>query len=409
MSAAVVAGRRHVLRAAFAATALAALLLLALCVSVDVIVDHSLRDSAASRLGTALTTFAAEAAQVPISEPDVDDPVVAWRVDEAGRIVGSSAGAPAPPAAVATVAAAETVSIGGVDYLVAGAPVPNGRIVVALSLSSVTRATSTLIVAEAVITPALVALIFLGALLYGRRVAGPIARAHQRQLDFTADASHELRAPLSVIEAEASLAMRQTGSGSDRDALRRVLEESQRMRVMVDDMLWLARFDATPAVPPMDTVDLVASAATVADRFAPVAQRRGVHLEVTPPSSDHLLVHAAPEWIDRLIGVLIDNACKYAGSGGDVRVVTERAGTHARLRVEDSGPGIAPEQRARIFDRFHRESAKGDGAGLGLAIGDAVVTATRGRWEIGDAALGGASVAVVWTLVSSGLDHGREA
>jgi len=77
-----------------------------------------------------------------------------------------------------------------------------------------------------------------------------------------------------------------------------------------------------------------------------------------------------------------------------------------RLAVDDSGPGIAPEERPRIFDRFHRATEQPGGAGLGLAIADAVVRATNGRWDIGTSAAGGASMAVSW---SRGLPGPRQA
>ena len=73
-----------------------------------------------------------------------------------------------------------------------------------------------------------------------------------------------------------------------------------------------------------------------------------------------------------------------------------QANNRLRLAVEDAGPGIPAEERARIFDRFHRATDQPGGAGLGLAIADAVVRATHARWEIGESSLGGASVAVSW-------------
>ena len=395
--------RRRVVRTASAAAALVAVLLVVLCVSVDLFVDHTLRAAAESRLSDAVSMLASESSQVPLSEPDFDDPVVAWRIDAAGRVSAASPGAPALPASAASATGPRAVTIGGSDFLVAGAATRGGRFVVGESLQSVTRAVGAIVVAELVVAPVLLALTFIGALLVGRRVAGPIERAHQRQLEFTADASHELRTPLSVIEAETTLALsQQRDPRGDAAALQRVLDESRRMRQMVDDMLWLARFEAAPPPPLGELVDLATSVDTAAQRFASLAEQRTLRLDVVAPAP--VLVHAPPEWVDRLIGVLLDNACKYSPPGGAVRVSAAREGVHARLSVDDTGPGIPPALRTRIFDRFHREASGEDGAGLGLAIGDAVVVATHGRWEIGDSALGGASVGVVWPLVSSGLD-----
>ena len=108
------------------------------------------------------------------------------------------------------------------------------------------------------------------------------------------------------------------------------------------------------------------------------------------------MIAASPEWLDHLVGVLVDNACRYTPERGSIEVALSSDGGRVRLAVDDSGPGIAPEQRQRIFDRFHRATTEPGGTGLGLAIADAVVRSTGGRWEIGSSALGGASMAVSW-------------
>ena len=94
--------------------------------------------------------------------------------------------------------------------------------------------------------------------------------------------------------------------------------------------------------------------------------------------------------------MLVDNACRYAGTGGTVRIVVSAHGTRTTIAVEDSGPGIPPEERARLFDRFHRATDDGLGTGLGLAIADSIVRSTGGRWRVTDATLGGAHFSVSW-------------
>jgi two-component system OmpR family sensor kinase len=109
------------------------------------------------------------------------------------------------------------------------------------------------------------------------------------------------------------------------------------------------------------------------------------------------VITAPADWVDRLCGVLLDNACKYSPPGGEVEVVVESGQNEVSLSVRDHGPGIPVEQRARIFDRFHRAAdARTTGAGLGLAIGDAVVRATGGRWEVDETPGGGATLTVAW-------------
>jgi len=231
----------------------------------------------------------------------------------------------------------------------------------------------------------------------GRQTAGPIERARRRQLEFTADASHELRTPLAVIEAETSLALTTLATaGADDPTLRRVAEETRRMRGIVEDLLWLARFDALPPDPVTAPVDIVTAAEFGAQRFVPIAEHAELHLEHQSDGATLALVDAPPDWVDRLIGVLLDNACRYTPAGGSVRIAVGQDREHVRLTISDTGPGIPPERRARIFERFRRGTSDGDGAGLGLAIGNAIVEATRGRWQIADVPGGGTSVSVVW-------------
>jgi len=134
--------------------------------------------------------------------------------------------------------------------------------------------------------------VFLGAFAIGRRVAAPIEQARQRQMDFTANASHELRTPLAVIQAQTSLALTHPRDADwYQRAFARVNEESKRMRVMVDDLLWLARFEA---MPPNKTepVDVAIMARQAADRFAAIAEARHQRLSVRLSGDSHVQVHA---------------------------------------------------------------------------------------------------------------------
>ncbi len=106
-----------------------------------------------------------------------------------------------------------------------------------------------------------------------------------------------------------------------RDALGRIQGESQRLRQLVDDMLWLARFDSRPPPPGDEPVDLATLAQACADRFRAVGPAVSAQ---TPDGA--VLISAPPEWIDRLAGVLVDNACRHAGPDGQVRIAGPRPG-----------------------------------------------------------------------------------
>jgi signal transduction histidine kinase len=388
--------RRHALRTALGATGVVASLLFVLCVALDLVVTHNLRASAEDRLDQKLAEATSEASNIGGLEPDYDDPEVSWRIGPDG-VITASPGAPALPTAARDVTAPQSITIAGTPFLIAGGSLPSGRIVIAESLASVARTTMTMIVAELLVSPVLLLFVFVGAAVVGRRVAGPVERARQSQLEFTADASHELRTPLSVIEAEVSLALIEPLSEKDvRETLQRVQLETGRLRRIVNDLLWLARFDTAPADPSPQLVDVVTCVAATVERFRALAEQEGLQLRRDQRGHLDAIINAPPEWIDRLCGVLVDNACRYAGRGGWVELKVERSGREVCLTISDSGPGIPAEQRGRIFDRFHRGGSDGEGAGLGLAIGAAVVSATGARWVIGEASGGGASIGVVW-------------
>ncbi|HEX3428251.1 MAG TPA: HAMP domain-containing sensor histidine kinase, partial [Candidatus Limnocylindrales bacterium] len=180
-----------------------------------------------------------------------------------------------------------------------------------------------------------------------------------------------------------------------RSAFSRVDHESKRMRRMLEDLLWLARFDASKRAPNAEPVDLAVMAAHAVDRFGAIAETRRLRITLQAPP-DGAVIAAPPEWLDRLLGVLLDNACKYAPEGGTVAVTVAIDGSRVGLTVDDSGSGIPEGDRSRIFDRFHRATDRQGGAGLGLAIADAIVRATGGRWKVGSAPAGGARMAVTW-------------
>ena len=311
------------------------------------------------------------------------------------------------PAEHARTAGPATVTIGGTEMRLVGGPITTAQgaawISIAQSLTDVSGATDTLVLAELVTAPLLLLVVFAGALLIGRRVAGPIEQARVAQLAFTADASHELRTPLTVIEAETSLALQAERSPTEyQGALGRIQDETLHLRRLVDDLLWLARFDSAPSMPVAEPVDVGALATTTADRFRPICDQLGTKLSTSVSGTVSPVITAPAEWIARLLSVLLDNAVRHSPPGSSVSVAILGDASRVQLVVEDSGPGIPAAERDQVFNRFHRASEMHEGAGLGLAIADAIVSATNGHWEVGDAAAGGARMAVWWARTA---DH----
>ena len=390
------------IRVALLATAVVAAAYLAVCVGVIAIVQRNLTDQVDQRITASFVRLDDDHSQddhpyqAPPPERFGGAPVVVWAVDAGGQVHTDSTN-PALPAEYIDVHGPVTATINGVDLRLAGQAVGDDWVVIGQSLEAVSETRQNVIVAELLIAPFLLGAVFLGALWIGRRVAAPIEASRRRQLDFTADASHELRTPLAVIEAQTSLALAgQRDVAWSRVAFERVDDEAKRMRRMLEDLLWLARFDASKRPLDVEPVDLAVMADQAVDRFGPVAETRAPH-DRGPRAGRRRDRRGAA-------GMARSPARRAAGQrlqvrpdGGRVDVSVAIDGSRVALTVDDSGPGIPEGERTRIFDRFHRATEDAGGAGLGLAIADAIVRATGGRWRVASSPSGGARMGVSWT------------
>jgi signal transduction histidine kinase len=400
--------RRHARRVALAVTFATLVLYLLAAALADIVVLHHLGSSTDGRLDVTLRGLELNRSLAPPpanTDPD-DAPLFVWHARAGGRsasalIPGSP---PLPPALLEQLergpqATPTTASLAGRDFRLVAADSQHGFLVVGSSLRQVSDARTTLLVGEGALLPVVLLAIFLVAEVIGRSAAAPVERARREQLDFTADASHELRTPISVIEAEVGLALLvERDAESYRAALERVAGETQRLRGIVDELMLLARADALQPADLDQTCDAGPVVAECASRFSAVLARRGGELRLEV-ADRQLGVRLPAEWLDRLVSVLVDNACRYAGEGGTVRVSATAGAGRVELAVDDSGPGIESAERQAVLRRFHRAAHSAGGAGLGLAIADAIVTSTGGRLEIGESNLGGASVLASWPIV----------
>jgi signal transduction histidine kinase len=383
-------------------TAVIAVVYVVVVLALDVLVGHRLTGELDQRLHERLTD-ARHQVPPPRAEADREDgdpneaPVFLWTAGPQGAAVAVTPNAPSLPRRAWSTSHPTTATLGSGTFRLAASPLGGQWVVAGQSVAQATHVRGILIASEILVGPVLLAAVYFGSLAIGLKASAPVEQARRRQMELTADASHELRTPLSVIEAEVGLALSNHRDASYYKAsLERVAGEGRRLRRIVDDLLWLARFDSEPPPPGDEPLDLLAIAQDCASRFVPVAAARELHLSVEHDGPTPVRLKAPPEWIDRLIGALLDNACRYSGLGGAVRVVVGRSGARAFCAVEDSGPGIPPEERGLLFDRFHRATDQKGGAGLGLAIADSVVRSTGGRWNIGDAPAGGARMEVSW-------------
>jgi signal transduction histidine kinase len=336
-------------------------------------------------------------------------PIFVWKVSANGESTGLTAGSPRLPASK-WVAGDGSVVIGHSTFAVRAVSFESGWLVAGESLADVERIRDSLINAELILGAILLVLMYGASFVVGIRALSPIARAQRRQREFTADASHELRTPLSVIQAEVSIALSQERDASSyRTALERIGGEGLRLQGIVEDLLWLARFEAERPPQSDEITDLEAVASACTERFQAVAEATQLRLVFMKLGDGRALLRAPRESLDRLVVVFVDNACKFAGNGGQVEVIVAIQGSSVTLEIDDSGPGIDPRDRDRIFDRFHRTSTAAGGTGLGLAIADSIVRSTQGHCTIGSASIGGAKFVVTWRLAVAKASSDRDA
>ena len=188
--------------------------------------------------------------------------------------------------------------------------------------------------------------------------------------EFSANVSHELKTPLTSISGIAEL-MAEGVAKEDKvqEFSRDIYKESQRLIVLIDDIIKLSKLDEEAVGPEREPVDLYELAGEVLDSLRPVAEKQEIRLELT---GDHLTVSGVYQLLSEMVFNLCDNAIKYNHPGGSVTVdISDRNG-EACLSVEDTGIGIPPEHQKRVFERFYRvdksHSKEIGGTGLGLSI-----------------------------------------
>ena len=225
-----------------------------------------------------------------------------------------------------------------------------------------------------------------------------IERGVDAQRRFTADASHELRSPLSRLRAELEVTLRRPRDRAEyEEALRSGLDEVERLSRLTDELLLLARLDAGDVreAPPAP-VALGPLLDDAVRRLAPVAARRGV--AVTLQASASPVVPVGPSTVGLVMTNLLENAVKFSPPGGRVTVALAAEAGEALVSVADTGPGIPTEELPRLFERFHRGTAarvaEAPGVGLGLAICRALVERHGGRIAVESPPGGGATFRV---------------
>lgn len=232
----------------------------------------------------------------------------------------------------------------------------------------------------------------LGGQFMASRAVRPVREAFERQRTFIADASHELKTPLTLIRADTEVLRRGLADPEDQELTDDVLAEAGRMDAVLSDLLLMARLDAGQLPVKREAFDATPLVSRVVDRFAARASAEDAHLEVA--ASDELLALGDPDRTEQTLAALVDNALRHTPPGGSVTVSCHARDGSVEIIVKDTGQGILPEQLPHVFERFYRadtaRSREGGGSGLGLAIARDLAHAQEGDLEAENAEDGGA-------------------
>jgi heavy metal sensor kinase len=232
-----------------------------------------------------------------------------------------------------------------------------------------------------------------------------IESAFLRITEFTADASHELRTPISLIRTEAELALRRSrGEAEYKESLRHILREAERTTVLIEQLLSLARADSGRETLRLHSVDLRQTLCSVVEGWQQVATIRNLEFAAIFDVPDSFVL-GDETLLRRLVDILLDNAFKYTSVPGSVRLSLAHQGESAVITVRDSGVGIAEEEQGKIFERFYRvdkaRSRAQGGAGLGLAIAQWIVTQHRGSITVESRSGDGATFTVELPMIAA--------
>jgi len=215
---------------------------------------------------------------------------------------------------------------------------------------------------------------------------------------FTADAAHELRAPLAIMRTDLEVALGRARTPAQyRQTLTAVLAEVENLTRMTDQLLLLAQADAGSLAVRSEPIDIVDFVEETVERWRATAASRDRRIQVSLPASGQ--VRGDPMLLRRVLDNLIDNALRFSPAGQPVVVAAEAAEGGWRITVADTGPGVEPAMRAQLFRRFARADPARQrttgGAGLGLALCSAIVELHDGTITLEDGAGRGARFAVL--------------
>lgn len=274
-------------------------------------------------------------------------------------------------------------ALDGTDWAYVVDPSSDGHMVVFIDVTAQQGILTNLIYTFAVVGLAMLIVIYFLSRYFANRSIRPVREAFEKQKQFIADASHELKTPLAIINTNADVLLANSEDTIDHQSkwLHYIKSETERMSKLTSSLLYLTEIDDSRSTMIHAKFNMSDAVETIILTMEAMIFEKNISLDYS--IEPELMVHGNNEQIKQVILILLDNAVKYAKSKGAVNVTLKKQNNEVVLAVSNTGEGIAPEHLDRIFDRFYRTDAsrarQHGGHGLGLAIARSIVDQHKGE------------------------------
>ena len=263
------------------------------------------------------------------------------------------------------------------DYRYRSVQTQDGTMVVFVDCEAELNVFSSTLTVSVLMSLAGYAAVFLLVLLSSGVVLRPVRESYEKQKQFITDAGHELKTPLTIIDANVEILEMENGENEWTGSIH---NQIHRLSGLTNQLITLARMDEENGCLKKENFDLSEAVYDTAQGFTSVAQTRELRIELQ--ITDALNYHGEESRIRQLTGILLDNATKYATQGSTIDVKLYKKGRQIVLEVSNEAQGLTPGDKPELFGRFYRSdasrSSKTGGSGIGLAVAQAIVTAHKG-------------------------------
>ncbi|WP_440114417.1 sensor histidine kinase [Paenibacillus sp. QZ-Y1] len=274
-------------------------------------------------------------------------------------------------------------ALDGTDWAYVINPSSDGHMIVFIDVTAQQGILTNLVYTFAIVGLLMLIVIYFLSRYFANRSITPVKEAFEKQKQFIADASHELKTPLAIIHTNTDvlLANREDTIENQVKWLQYIKSETERMSGLTNDLLYLTQMEDSRSSMIHAKFNMSDAVETIILTMEAVIFEKNISLDYS--IEPQLMVHGNSEQIKQVIVILLDNAVKYSGTKGSVNVSLKKQNHEVVLVVSNTGDGIAPEHLDRIFDRFYRTDAsrarKHGGHGLGLAIARSIVEQHKGE------------------------------